>query len=187
MPRNICLSDLLREGHHDQRLNQDPDLLVGLTCNSRQRLMTECACNAHYLRFVVELHSTLLDAGYPKPDLVAVHAAVPDLQHLLVPSQGGGKRLKDGRFQTGCIWQRSTFNRSTRELLLYDWSVTKSRLDPGSADGLGEFLPSTEISGDGGTLDCLSASAPDMSPQPNVWLCAWYVVLVSNAARALFS
>ena len=50
-----------------------------------------------------ELHSTLLDAGHPKPDLVAVHAAVPDLQHLLVPSQGGGKRLKDGRFQTICI------------------------------------------------------------------------------------
>ena len=50
-----------------------------------------------------ELHSTLLDAGHPKPDLVAVHAAVSDLQHLLVPSQGGGKRLKDGRFQTICI------------------------------------------------------------------------------------
>jgi len=45
----------------------------------------------------IELHSTLLDAGHPKLDLVAVHAAVPDLQHLLVPSQGGGKRLKDGR------------------------------------------------------------------------------------------
>merc|ERR1712213_215749 len=65
-----------------------------------------------------ELHSTLLDAGHPNLDLVAVHAAVPDLQHLLVPSQGGGKRLKDGRF--------------TGERLLYDWSVTKSRLDPGS-------------------------------------------------------
>ena len=51
----------------------------------------------------IEPKSTLLDAGHPKPDLVAVHAAVPDLQHLLVPSQGGGKRLKDGRFQTGCI------------------------------------------------------------------------------------
>jgi len=51
----------------------------------------------------IEPKSTLLDAGHPKPDLVAVHAAVPDLQHLLVPSQGGGKRLKDGRFQTICI------------------------------------------------------------------------------------
>ena len=87
-----------------------------------------------------ELHSTLLDAGHPKLDLVAVHAAVPDLQHLLVPSQGGGKRLKDGRFQTRCIWQRSTFYRSTRERLLYDWSVTKSRLDPGSTHwNLGPF------------------------------------------------
>ena len=53
--------------------------------------------------FWSELQSTLLDAGHPKPDLVAVHAAVPDLQHLLVPSQGGGKRLKDGRFQTVSI------------------------------------------------------------------------------------
>ena len=42
---------------------------------------------------------------------------------------------KDSRmagFKTGCILQRSTFNRSTGGLLLYDWSNTKSRLDPGS-------------------------------------------------------
>ena len=36
------------EGNHDQRLNQDPVLLAGLTCNSRQRLMRECgSCNGH--------------------------------------------------------------------------------------------------------------------------------------------
>ena len=80
----------------------------------------------------VEVESTLLDADHPKPDPVAYHAADLGLQHLRVPSEGGGKRLKDGRFQTGCILQRSTFNRSTGELLLYDWSNTKSRLDPGS-------------------------------------------------------
>ena len=35
-------------------------------------------------------------------------------------------------FKLGVFYSEARINRSTGELLLYDWSNTKSRLDPGS-------------------------------------------------------
>ena len=51
----------------------------------------------------IELESTLPAADQPNPDPVAKHAAGPGLLLLRVPSKLGGKRLKDGRLQTGYI------------------------------------------------------------------------------------
>ena len=39
---------------------------------------------------------------------------------------------KMGGFKLGVFYREARINRSTGELLLYDWSNTKSRLDPGS-------------------------------------------------------
>ena len=73
----------------------------------------------------IELKSTLPVADHPKPDPVAQHAADLGLQHLRVLSKGGGKRLKDGRFQTNVFYREAGINRSTGDLLVYDWSSTK--------------------------------------------------------------
>ena len=39
---------------------------------------------------------------------------------------------KMGGFKLGVFYREARINRSTGELLLYDWSSTKSRLDPDS-------------------------------------------------------
>ena len=48
------------------------------------------------------------------------------------PHREEEKDSKMGGFKLGVFYREARINRSTGELLLYDWSNTKSRLDPGS-------------------------------------------------------